>query len=107
MMGLSLGVGMGRPAASEAVPDETAPTVTETGYNGSDTITLTSDEAGTLYYLVDDNATRTAAQVIAGGGASVRFVCRGKRREQRGNRRFRRLGGRPLSALGRPGRSRE
>lgn len=48
--------------------DTTAPTLTTPSFDGVKTITVGSDESGTLFYLVDDNATRNETQVEAGGG---------------------------------------
>ena len=52
--------------------DVTAPSISGVSV-GSETsvgaiLTFTSDEAGTAYWMVDSNATRTAAQVKSGGG---------------------------------------
>lgn len=48
--------------------DATAPIISAATYDDVDTINITLDEGGTCYYMIDDNATRTAVQVETGGG---------------------------------------
>jgi len=54
---------------SVTAADEVGPSLTGTTVNGAtDTATVNSNEAGVMYWMVDANLTRTAAQVEAGGG---------------------------------------
>lgn len=48
--------------------DNTAPELSGVSFDGEDTITASLSEPATIYWLVDDNTTRTPAQVEAGGG---------------------------------------
>ena len=55
-------------AAKNVTPTDTAvPSLGGGGYDGTDTVSITVNEPGTVRVRVDDNATRTAAQVIATG----------------------------------------
>ncbi|MGB1214819.1 MAG: hypothetical protein ACPG4X_15745 [Pikeienuella sp.] len=56
--------------AGQATLDASAipPIISALTYDQTDTFSMTATEAGSVYWLVDDNATRTAAQVEAGGG---------------------------------------
>ena len=44
-------------------------TLSGVSFNGTDTISMTVNRAGTIYWMITDNATETAAAVIAGTGA--------------------------------------
>lgn len=66
------GVGPSLPSATKSATatDQTAPTVDSYSYDGTDTIsvTVTESDVASWEWMVDDNATRTAAQVDTGGG---------------------------------------
>lgn len=44
-------------------------TLTGVSFNGTDTISMTVNRPGTVYYMITNNATETAAAIIAGTGA--------------------------------------
>lgn len=57
------------PDVPDPEPDETAPTLGASSFD-TDTVSLTSDEAGTLYWTVSDTASPSAAAVKSGADGS-------------------------------------
>lgn len=63
-----IGAGPGSPSKTVTTSSAVAPIVNSYSYDGTGTIIASLDAPGNWYWMVDDNMTRTAAQVVAGGG---------------------------------------